>query len=156
MIAEYTAPARSKLFKAPRQYALPQQHKHLAEMQAQTGLPAPAFCPVVGDFYSGMQVTVPLFANQLAPGTTPANIAEVYRQQFGGPVVQYATELGENGFLSAAALSGYDSMKIAVSGNSSRILLLALYDNLGKGASGAAIECLNLALGRPPEQGLRL
>ena len=156
MIAEYTAPARSELFKAPRQYALPQQHKHLAEMQAQTGLPAPAFCPVVGDFYSGMQVTVPLFANQLAPGTTPANIAEVYRQQFGGPVVQYATELGENGFLSAAALSGYDSMKIAVSGNSSRILLLALYDNLGKGASGAAIECLNLALGRPPEQGLRL
>lgn len=156
MIAEYENPNRSALLKAPRQYALGQQHKHLAEMQGQTGLPAPVFCPVVADFYSGMQVTVPLFSGQLTPGATAADVAAVYRQHYAGPVVQFCEAFDENGFLSAAALSGKDSMKIAVAGNSDRLLLLALYDNLGKGASGAALECLNLVMGRPLGQGLSL
>lgn len=156
MIAEYQAAERSALLQAPRQYALPQQHKHLKEMQAITGLSAPVFCPIVGDFYSGMQVTVPLFKAQLPADTTPEKIAAVYRNLYNGPVVQFVEEIGENGFLSAAGLSGKDSMQIAVSGNEERILLLALYDNLGKGASGAALECLNTVLNQDPVTGLDL
>lgn len=156
MIAEYRAEERSALLQAPRQYALAQQHKHLKEMQAVTGLLAPVFCPVVGDFYSGMQVTVPLFKAQLPAGITPEQIVEVYRNLYKGPVVQFVETIGENGFLSAAGLSGKDSMQIAVSGNEERILLLALYDNLGKGASGAALECLNMVLNQDPVTGLNL
>ncbi len=156
MIADYEEQPQPETLRAPRQYALGQTHKHLSEMAAQSGLPAPAFCPVVGDFYSGMQVTVPLFAGQCAPGTTPETIAAVYRQVYGGPVVTFSEALDDNGFLSAAALAGKDSMRVGVAGNGERMLLLAVYDNLGKGASGAALECLNMVLGAEPTQGLCL
>ena len=156
MIAEYEATPRPAAFDAPRQYALGQAHKHLPEMAAVSGLPAPAFCPVVGDFYSGMQVTVPLFAAQCAPGTTKETIAEIYRATYRGPVVSFTETPDEGGFLFAAALAGKDSMKISVSGNGERMLLLAVYDNLGKGASGAALECLNMILGADPCEGLCL
>lgn len=156
MIAEYEAqPSPAKLH-APRQYALGQTHKHLPEMSAVSGLPAPVFCPVVGDFYSGMQVTVPLFAAQCVPGTTKETIAQLYRELYRGPVVRFTETPDEGGFLSAAALSGKDSMQISVSGNEERMLLLAVYDNLGKGASGAALECLNMILGADPCEGLCL
>ena len=156
MIAEYEAEPKSALLRAPRQYALKQAHKHLPEMSAQSGLPAPAFCPVVGDFYSGMQVTVPLFAAQCVPGTTPEKIAEVYRRTYTGPIVTFSEALDENGFLSAASVAGKDCMRISVSGNGERMLLLAVYDNLGKGASGAALECLNMILNTEPTRGLCL
>ena len=156
MIAEYEADPKPALFHAPRQYALGQAHKHLPEMAAESGLPAPVFCPVVGDFYSGMQVTVPLFAATCAPGTTPEKIADVYRKTYTGPVVTFAEAPDENGFLSAASMAGKDSMKVSVSGNDERMLLLAVYDNLGKGASGAALQCLNMVLGAEPTQGLCL
>lgn len=157
MIAEYEAPARSALLDAPRQYALGQTHKHLKEMKQMTGLASePVFCPVVSDFYSGMQVTVPLFAQWLKPGTSMQDVRAVYQALYTGPVVSYTDAADAGGFLSAAALAGKDSMQIAVAGNEERMLLLAVYDNLGKGASGAAVECMNLVTGAEKTLGLEL
>jgi N-acetyl-gamma-glutamyl-phosphate reductase len=155
MIAEYEAEERSALLDAPRQYALGQTHKHLKEMQAIAGIEtAPAFCPIVSDFYSGMLVTVPLFASQI--NGDAAAIKQAYAEKYNGEIVKYVENADENGFLSGAALSGKDGMQITVAGNDERILLLAAYDNLGKGASGAAIECMNLALGVDRRKGLIL
>ena len=157
MIAEYRAPERSPLLNAPRQYALGQTHKHLKEMKAVTGLASePVFCPVVADFYSGMQVTVPLFAGWLKPGAGMEEVKNAYKALYTGPVVSYTDAADEGGFLSAAAQSGLDSMKITVAGNEQRMLLLAVYDNLGKGASGAAVECMNLVTGAEKTLGLEL
>lgn len=157
MIAAYEAPDRDSLLDAPRQYALGQQHKHLKEMKAVCGLThAPIFCPIVSDFYSGMVVTVPVFQEELAPGTSISDIQSVYAKQYGGPIVTYRPAMDENGLLSAAGLSGKDTMEITVSGNEERILLLARYDNLGKGASGAAVQCLNLILRAEMTTGLEL
>ena len=157
MIAEYRAPERSFLLNAPRQYALGQTHKHLKEMKAVTGLAnEPVFCPVVSDFYSGMQVTVPLFAEWLKPGAGVQDVKDVYKHLYTGPIVSYAESIDDGGFLSAAVQTGKDSMKIAVAGNETRMLLLAAYDNLGKGASGAAIECMNLVTGAEKTLGLEL
>ena len=155
MIAEYEGDDRDALLGAPRQYGLSQTHKHLKEMQAITGLSvAPIFCPIVADFYSGMAVTVPLFAADLLGGASVDDVRRVYAEKYTGPLVRYASEDNENGFYSAAALSGADGMTVTVAGNDERILLLARYDNLGKGASGAAVECLNLVLGADPTTGL--
>lgn len=157
MIAEYEAPCRSPLLDAPRQYGLTQQHKHLKEMQAVTGLSsAPLFCPIVSDFYSGMEVTVPLFSAQLCAGVTAGDIQEVYRSRYTGPVVTFLEHADEGGFLASGALSGKDGMVLSVFGNEERILLTAQYDNLGKGASGAALECLNLVMGIDKAFGLDL
>ena len=157
MIAQYEAEDADALLGAPRQYGLTQQHKHLKEMKAITGLDnAPAFLPIVADFYSGMEVTVPLFAPQLNDGKTVEDIKRVYAQYYHTPLLSYAESADEEGFLSAAALSGKDSMQVSVHGNDERILLVARYDNLGKGASGAAIECLNLVLGTEPYLGLEI
>ena len=157
MIAEYRAPERSPLLNAPRQYALGQTHKHLKEMKAVTGLASePVFCPVVADFYSGMQVTVPLFAGWLKPGAGMEEVKNAYKALYTGPVVSYTDAADEGSFLSAAAQSGLDSMKITVAGNEQRMLLLAVYDNLGKGASGAAVECMNLVTGAEKTLGLEL
>ena len=157
MIADYESSERDVLLGAPRQYGLTQTHKHLREMQAITGLTsAPLFLPIVADFYSGMEVSVPLFADQLCKGKTVADIKATYAAQYNTPLLSYTENADEAGFLSAAALSGKDSMQVSVHGNSERILLVARYDNLGKGASGAAIECLNLVLGCEPYLGLKL
>ena len=155
MIAEYESEGRNVLLGAPRQYALTQQHKHLKEMKGVCGLEnAPAFSPIVSDFYSGMVVTVPLFAKQLKG--TVADIQTLYAEKYNGEIVQYKESVEESGFLSGATLSGKDGMQITVAGNDERILLLAAYDNLGKGASGAAIECMNLAIGEERTKGLIL
>ena len=155
MIAEYEGSDRNPLLDAPRQYGLSQRHKHLPEMAAISGLNAPpCFCPIVADFYSGMEVTVPLFASQLHGSVQ--QIQEIYREAYAGPVVRFAEAPDEGGFLSAAALSSSDAMEISISGNDDRILLTARYDNLGKGASGAAIQNLNLLLGADETEGLVL
>ena len=155
MIAEYEAEERSVLLGAPRQYALTQQHKHLKEMKGICGLDnAPVFSPIVSDFYSGMAVTVPLFASQVKGGVD--ELKKLYAEKYQGEIVKYVENADENGFLSGAALSGKDSMQITVAGNDERILLLAVYDNLGKGASGAAVECMNLAIGANRTKGLIL
>ena len=155
MIAQYREDDRSPLLSAPRQYGLGQSHKHLPEMQALCGLTrAPLFCPIVADYFSGMEVSVPLYADQLLG--TPAMVREAYRDLYTGPVIRFADGADEDGFLSAGALSGRDSMEISVSGNDERLVLTARFDNLGKGASGAAIQNMNILLGRDECAGLVL
>ncbi len=155
MIAEYEEEDRSELLSAPRQYGLTQQHKHLKEMQAITGLETPPiFCPIVSDFYSGMTVTVPLFRKQLSCGAD--EIKAIYKEKYNGELVRYEEDFNQGGFLSGGTLSRKDTMKITVAGNEERILLIATYDNLGKGASGAAIECMNMVLGVENTKGLEL
>ena len=157
MIAEYEADDRSQLFDAPRQYALGQTHKHLKEMKAITGLASePIFCPIVSDFYSGMTVTVPIFKSQLNGGCTVDDIKAAYAEKYTGEIVSYVENADESGLVSGAKCSGLDSMKVAVAGNDERILLIAMYDNLGKGASGAAVECLNYVLGVDKKTGLEI
>ncbi len=145
-----------ELLGAPRQYGLTQVHKHLKEMVKITGIDnPPVFCPVVGDFYSGMEVTVPIFKSDLKNGFTIDKIKELYKNKYTGPLVTYS-EGSENNFLSAGILSGKDNMIVSVFGNEDRIVLVARYDNLGKGASGAAVECLNIVLGNDDTTGLEV
>ena len=147
MIAEYEDEERCHLLDAPRQYGVAQKHKHLPEMVKITGLNnAPAFCPIVSDFYSGMEVTVPIFKSQLLKGGIE-EIKNIYRELYNTPIISFNEGADEGGFLSANKMNGKDSMSIEVYGNEDRILLVARYDNLGKGASGAAVECLNIKLG---------
>ncbi|MBQ8343675.1 MAG: N-acetyl-gamma-glutamyl-phosphate reductase [Clostridia bacterium] len=147
MIADYEAEGRDTLLKAPRQYGIAQKHKHLPEMVKLTGLKnAPVFCPIVSDFYSGMEVTVPLFKEQLLRGNIE-DIKNIYRQLYNTPIISFNEGNDEGGFISANKYSNKDTMSIEVYGNDDRILLVARYDNLGKGASGAAVECLNIKLG---------
>ena len=146
MIVEYQDKEREELLIGPRQYGLSQQHKHLKEMTCVSGLEtAPVFFPIVADFYSGMEVSVPLFAKDLKGGIP--EVREIYRSYYRGPLVHFDEACDEDGFLSAAALSGRDDMQITVTGNEERLVLTARFDNLGKGASGAAIQNLNLVLG---------
>ena len=153
MIAEYEAEDRDNLLGAPRQYGIAQIHKHLPEMSKICGIEnAPAFIPVVADFYSGMEVTIPLFASQV--NASAEEIKAIYKEKYTGPIVKFVEDFDEGGFVSANKLSFNDGMEISVSGNSDRILLIARYDNLGKGASGAAIECMNIVLGVDETTGL--
>lgn len=148
MIADYESDSRNELLDAPRQYGITQQHKHLKEMQAITGLKnAPIFCPIVSDFYSGMMVTVPIFSSQLTDGKAAEDIKKLYAEKYTSDIVKYVEAFDDNGLISAAKLKAKDSMAITVAGNNERILLIAVYDNLGKGASGAAVECMNMVLG---------
>ncbi len=157
MIAAYENESREQLLDSPRQYALSQQHKHLKEMVSVTGISsAPVFCPVVSSFYSGMEVTVPLFSSQLLSGKTRGDIESLYKEKYNNAFVKYVENADENGFFASNALSYKDNMQISVLGNEERILLVARYDNLGKGASGAAIECMNIAVGADRTSGLCL
>ena len=153
MIAAYEAEDRDPLLGAPRQYGLTQKHKHLPEMAKVCGLTHdPVFCPIVGDFYSGMEVTVMLHGEDVK-GDIDA-IKDVYRNTYVGALVHLCDEVNEGGFLSAAAMSGRDDMEITVHGNEERMILTARFDNLGKGASGAAIQNMNILLGVDPTTGL--
>ncbi len=153
MIAEYESADRNTLLEAPRMYGITQQHKHLKEMQKLCGLDLPpVFCPVVAPFYSGMEVTVPLSAKQIWGRIE--DIREIYRSYYKSGLVRYVDAADENGFLAANALAGCDDMEVTVCGNAERILLIARYDNLGKGASGAAIQNMNLLLGVDEATGL--
>ncbi|HHT25245.1 MAG TPA: N-acetyl-gamma-glutamyl-phosphate reductase [Clostridiaceae bacterium] len=157
MIAEYEDPDRDKSLNSPRQYALGQNHKHLIEVKIISQLEhLPHFSPIVSGFYSGMQVTVPLFKEQLTSGKTVQDVVQVLKQKYQGPIVSYIDSLDVNGFIATNKLQGMDSMQISVAGNEDRILLLSVYDNLGKGASGAAIQCLNIILGKEETYGLEI
>ena len=155
MIADYESEDRDVLLDYPRQYGISQAHKHLKEMKHVTGLDdAPVFSPIVSDFYSGMEVTVPLFAKNLNDGYTVDDVKETLRKKYDGKIVKYVDVADDEGFLSAGKLAGKDSMIVTVYGNADRFILVALYDNLGKGASGAAVECMNIVMGEAPEKGL--
>ena len=155
MIAQYEQEERDPLLSAPRSYGLTQQHKHLKEMKALCHLEEePLFLPIVSDFYSGMSVSVPLH-DRMVKGIL-SDVIEVYSSLYNGRIVRYSEQTDEEGFLSAGKFSGKDSMQISVFGNERRFTLNARYDNLGKGASGAAVECMNILLGADPEKGLTL
>ncbi len=153
MIAQYEDPEQNDALIAPRQYAMGQKHKHLPEMAKICGLDTdPIFCPIVSSYYSGMQVTVPLFAKDI--NGTLQDIAEVYKNYYSGGLVSFAEDISEGGFASAFSMSMRDDMRVTVSGNEDRILLIAEFDNLGKGASGAAIQNMNILLGIDEKTGL--
>ncbi|MBE6601607.1 MAG: N-acetyl-gamma-glutamyl-phosphate reductase [Ruminococcaceae bacterium] len=155
MIAEYEGAERDVLLDAPRMYGLSQSHKHLPEMGVVCGIEhAPIFCPVVAPYYAGMEVTVPLFADQIKG--TAEDVCAVYRDYYQGGLVRFVTEGDEGGFLSANAYEGRDDMEISVHGNAERLLLVARFDNLGKGASGAAIQNMNILLGADETAGLSI
>ena len=146
MIAEYEAEGRSPLLDSPRQYALAQTHKHLPEMQAVCGLDfAPVFSPIVSDYYCGMCVTVPLHARLLRKKLSVNELKSYFAEYYASHNFVKVTE--PDAYLAANALAGSNEMHISVAGNDERPLLVALFDNLGKGASGAAVQCMNIALG---------
>ena len=154
MIAEYEASDINPLYRAPRQYGLSQTHKHLPEMAAVCGLRhAPLFCPVVAPYYAGMEVTVPLSPAETT--ASPEEIKKVYQDYYRSGLIRFAEAPDESGFLSAGALAGRDSLEVSVYGNNERILLVSRFDNLGKGASGAAIQNMNLVLGLDESTGLK-
>ena len=153
MIAEYEAAEPDPLYRAPRQYALGQVHKHLPEMAKVCSLEyAPVFCPVVAPYYAGMEVTVPLTPDEIS--ATPEEIREVYREAYRTGMIRFSETADENGFLSACAFAGRDDLEVAVFGNPDRILLVSRFDNLGKRASGAAIQNMNIVLGLDEAEGL--
>lgn len=157
MIADYEAPDRAEKFASARPYGLSQTHKHLPEMVGITGLEAPpVFCPIVADYYCGMVVTVPLFKEQLNAGFGIEDVKACYAAKYQGPIVKYAEAMDEGGFIDSNALAGKDTMEVAVFGNEERMLLVSRFDNLGKGASGAAVQCINLMLGADECTGLVL
>lgn len=160
-IAVYESEDRPKEFSSGRQYALTQQHKHLKEMQKITGLiRTPLFSPIVDDYYSGMVVSVPLFADMLNKKETPESLLAYYGEYYKDqPFIRVSApddEVAAGGFIAGNGLSGWDGLKIYVSGNEERIVITSQFDNLGKGASGAAIECMNLVLGCDATKGLQL
>ena len=155
MIAEYESEEKSPLLAAPRMYGLSQQHKHLKEMAAIAGLEnKPCFMPIVAPFYIGMEVTIPLFRENINGDIK--KIAECYSDYYKLGLVHFDENADEEGFVSANAFSGKDDMQISVFGNDERILLVSRFDNLGKGASGAAIQNMNILLGTDEAAGLSI
>lgn len=151
MIADYAE--LDELKKGARQYALSQSHKHLPEISAVCGLEtAPAFMPIVAPHYSGMEVSIPVFAADL--NGSAEDIKALYKSYYGQGLVKYVENADEEGFLSSSKLSGRDDLEVSVYGNDERILLVARFDNLGKGASGAAIENMNIVIGVNETTGL--
>lgn len=156
MIAEYEAEGRSELLDAPGIYGLNLHHKHLPEMQTVTGLAyPPVFMPIVDDYYKGMATTI-MLQNRLLPGQPSAEeicakLADYYRDEHFVSVVPF----GENDSkLYANKLAGTNRLEIVVCGHEEQTTVTALFDNLGKGASGAAVQNMNIMLGLPEETGL--
>lgn len=146
-IAEYEAADRPAGYDTPRLYALSLMHKHLPEMKEVCGLArTPVFNPYVCDYYCGMTVSVPLFVDLMKMPLGAEQLEELYRTHYAG---QRFVWVGKepSGYVSANTLNGTNGLEILVNGNTERILLTARLDNLGKGASGAAIQNMNLALG---------
>ena len=150
MIAEYETDKTEKLY-APSPYGLHQQHKHLPEMQSICGLDRPpVFLPVVDDYYKGMATTVPL------PGLGAKAVWQCLKDHYAGQKLVTVAELDAVPSLYANAMAGRDSLILYVSGHDDRTAVTALFDNLGKGASGAAVQNMNLMLGLPEETGLTI
>ncbi|MEH3021642.1 MAG: N-acetyl-gamma-glutamyl-phosphate reductase [Pseudomonas oryzihabitans] len=159
MIAAYEAGDDARL-QSPRPYAMAQGHKHLPEMRVQSSLAAaPVFSPIVGPFLKGLAVTIPLHASQLRPGTTAADLQAALARHYDGeafirvaPVA--AEEELDNGFFDVQACNDTNRADLFVFGNAERLTLVARLDNLGKGAAGAAVQCMNVHLGTDEGLGL--
>ncbi len=152
-IANYETMPRDPSLDTPRIYALGLEHKHLPEMvKVCSLLRTPVFNPYICDFYSGMSVSVPLFTDHLKKGTTKETVKKILCEHYGN--AGFVRVLEEEDFIAANELVGTNYMDLFVNGNSERILLTATLDNLGKGASGAAIQNMNIALGLDERLGL--
>ena len=159
MIADYTNSNRDSILSLPGQYALSSNHKHLKEMQYVNGLTQkPLFNPIVADFYSGLMVTIPIYMNLLNIQMTVKELhkffAEYYKNQQLIKVADYNEKGTESGTVYAGEFSGKDSMEIIITGNDERVNLISRFCNLGKGASGAAIQCMNIMFGMDETKGL--
>ena len=160
-IAIYEAQERDKELDAPREYALTQNHKHLKEMQKITGLDKiPLFSPIICDYYSGMLLTTPFYTDMLIGNPAPEKVHAFFQDYYAGEkfvkVMPFGKEAEYNGFLAGNACSGWDGIEIYITGNEERLLVSTRFDNLGKGASGAAIQCMNILLGCEEDKGLIL
>ena len=161
VIAAYEAEERPTDFDAPREYALTQEHKHLKEMQKITGLlKTPLFSPIICDYYSGMVMSVPLYTDMLNGVGSVEQVHDMMADFYAGKkfiqVMPLDAQAGVGNMLAGNACSGWDGLRIFVTGNEERIVLSSQFDNLGKGASGAAIQCLNIMLGCAEDKGLNL
>ncbi|MBP5355095.1 MAG: N-acetyl-gamma-glutamyl-phosphate reductase [Lachnospiraceae bacterium] len=161
LIAAYEEEGRDKKFDSARMYAWGQSHKHLKEMKKITGLAEePLFCPMTTNYHSGMIVQVPLFVDRLAKQVTPEELRDLFADYYKGErfirVLPYGADVEAGGALFSDACAGWDGMEILVTGNSERIVVATRFDNLGKGASGAAIQCMNIVLGCDEAKGLQL
>jgi N-acetyl-gamma-glutamyl-phosphate reductase len=159
MIAQYESGDDRKLL-SPRPYALGLSHKHLPEMRAHTGLQdAPLFSPVVGNFYKGLAVTVPLFLQRLASKPTRAQLHAALAARYAGETYVRvigldAAEALDEGAFDVQGCNDTNRADLFVFGNDERVALVARLDNLGKGAAGAAVQCLNVHLGCDESSGL--
>ncbi|MBR6543535.1 MAG: N-acetyl-gamma-glutamyl-phosphate reductase [Anaerotignum sp.] len=154
MIADYDAEGRDVALDSPRQYGLSQKHKHLPEMQHVTGIDAPpVFCPIVADYYSGMATCIPLISSLFKKKVTKdellAMLTDYYKD---AKLISVGTE--ETNFLASNPLSDTNELKLYVEGNDERMTLISVFDNLGKGASGAAVQNMNIVLGLDETTGL--
>ena len=158
MIAQYEGHKSADLL-APRQYGLSQQHKHLKEVVSICHLAQePVFTPIVDDYYSGMEVMIPFFSQLLTKKVTAKDVWNILAEHYEGCPFIHVLDFGvdKGGFISANDMSDYDDMEIVVTGNDQRIMVTSLFDNLGKGASGAAIQNMNLMMGIDATTGLQL
>lgn len=159
-IAVYESDEKPYEYNSPRQYALSQEHKHLPEMQAVSGLKyKPMFNPIICDYYSGMVVSVPIQSRQLDKNITAEKIHEMYLKHYeNAKLVEVmplmTAEEQKSFFLASNTLSGLNKLQVFVFGNDEQILLCSRLDNLGKGASGGAVQCLNIMMGIDETTGL--
>lgn len=159
-IAVYEGTEKPFEFNSPRQYALSQQHKHLPEMQVISGLKyKPMFNPMICDYFSGMVVSVPLQTRTLADSVTAEQVHDMYKNHYAGSKLVEVMPLmprdeQKSFFLASNTLSGLNKLQVFVFGDDEQILLCARLDNLGKGASGAAVQCLNIMMGIDETTGL--
>ena len=165
MIEDYVRRHGEGMVVSPSQYALGQSHKHLPEMKKMSGLEKePVFCPVVGDYYRGMVMTIELPEEMICKDVDDASkgsdtvdlIRSLYKRRYENEPLISITDGPEDGFLYSDTMSMSDRFEIMTLGNSERILLISRFDNLGKGASGAAVQNMNIMLGIDETKGLRL
>ena len=158
-IAQYSDPKRDVELDSPRHYAVSLAHKHLPEMTAVSGLTRkPIFMPMICDFPQGMTVTVPLFVNQLEGAQSIETLRALYEGYYSeSSIVRLRpADAPSCGFIGSNNLTGKDTLQIFVNGNGEQLMLTARLDNLGKGASGAAVQNMNLMLGFQETRGLNL
>ena len=161
LIASYEEEGRDKKYDSARMYAWGQTHKHLKEMKAVTGLTRePLFLPLTTNYHSGMIVQVPLYADMLSKKMLPEELRDFFAEYYNGKkfirVMPFGADTEAGGALFSDACAGWDGIEIFVTGNADRIVVATRFDNLGKGASGAAVECLNIVTGADKTFGLEL
>ena len=161
LIAAYEEEGRDKKFDSARMYAWGQSHKHLPEMKIISGLKEePLFCPMTTNYPVGMIVQVPLYANRLSKRISPEELrdffASYYKDEKFIKVLPFGAEAEAGGALFSDARAGWDGMEFIISGNADRMVVATRFDNLGKGASGAAVQCMNMIIGAAEDKGLVL